>query len=239
MGSLKESVLNCSITAHDDDTFIDELNKLMKSSWYEKKLKKNLTKEQDRIYIPLIALIAGMRLTEIAQLYVNDILEEDGIPYIRVDKLNPHQKLKNRSSKRKVPIHPLLIELGFLKYVNSLKEQNIERVFHQLGVQKRGFGKPFGGKFRNKNFRNEWLNVKEIEENGETKVFHCFRHNFMTQLEDYASAHKFSSITGHKLGNYKYVHPSLEKLAEVVYKMNYDEIDFSHLIEAVNNIHED
>ena len=28
MGSLKESVLNCSITAHDDDTFINELNKL-------------------------------------------------------------------------------------------------------------------------------------------------------------------------------------------------------------------
>jgi len=218
---------------------VDELNKLMKSSWYNKNLKKNLTKEQDRIYIPLIALMAGMRLTEASQLYVNDILEEDGIAYMRVDKVNPHQKLKNQSSKRKVPIHPMLISLGFLKYVNSLKEQNIERVFHQLGVNKRGFGKPFGGKFRNQNFRNEWLNEEEIEENGEAKVFHCFRHNFMTQLEDYATAHKFSSIIGHKMGNYKYVHPPLGKLAEAVYKMNYDEIDFSHIIEAVNSIYKD
>ncbi len=218
---------------------IEELNKLMKSSWYEKNLKKNLTKEQDRIYIPLIALMAGMRQTEIAQLYVNDILEENGIHYMRVDKLNPHQKLKNRSSKRRVPIHPLLIELGFLKYVNSLKEQNIERVFHQLGVNKRGFGKPFGGKFRNQNFRNEWLNEAELEKNGETKVFHCFRHNFMTQLEDYATAQKFSSIVGHQMSNYKYIHPPLEKLAEAINQMNYDEIDFSHLIEAVNNIYKD
>jgi integrase len=183
--------------------------------------------------------MTGMRLTEASQLYVNDILEENGIAYIRVDKLNPHQKLKNRSSKRKIPIHPKLIELGFLKYVNSLKEQKIERVFHQLGVNKRGFGKPFGGKFRNQNFRNEWLNEKELEKNGETKVFHCFRHNFLTELEDYATPHKYASLAGHKMGNYKYVHPPLERLADAIYKMNYDEIDFSHLIEAVNNIYKD
>jgi len=217
----------------------DELNKLMKSSWYEKNLKKNLTKEQDRIYIPLLSLMTGMRLTEASQLYVNDILEENGIPYIRVDKVNPHQKLKNRSSKRRIPIHPKLIELGFLKYVNSLKEQKIDRVFHQLGVNKRGFGKPFGGKFRNQNFRNEWLNEKELEEKGETKVFHCFRHNFLTDLEHYATQHKYASLAGHKMSNYKYVHPPLDRLSEVINTMTYDEIDFSHIIEAVNNIYED
>ena len=218
---------------------IDELNKLMKSTWYDKNLKKNLTKEQDRIYIPLIALMTGLRLTEASQLYVNDILEENGIPYIRVDKVNPHQKLKNRSCKRKMPIPPKLIELGFLKYVNSLKEQNIERVFHQLGVNKRGFGKPFGGKFSNKNFRKQWLNEEELEEKGEVKVFHCFRHNFLTELEHYATPHKYSSLAGHKMGNYKYVHPPLDRLSEVINQITYDEIDFSNLIDAVNNIYED
>lgn len=218
---------------------IDELNKLMKSTWYEKNLKKNLTKEQDRIYIPLIALMTGLRLTEVSQLYVNDILEENGIPYIRVDKVNPHQKLKNRSCKRKMPIPPKLIELGFLKYVNSLKEQNIERVFHQLGVNQRGFGKPFGNKFRNKNFRKEWLNEEELEEKGEVKVFHCFRHNFLTELEHYATPHKYSSLAGHKMGNYKYVHPPLDRLSEVINQITYDEIDFSNLIDAVNSIYED
>lgn len=219
---------------------IDELNKLMKSTWYSKDLKKNLIKEQDRIYIPLIALMTGMRLTEAAQLYVNDILEENGIPYIRVDKLNPHQKLKNKSSKRRIPIPPMLIELGFLKYVESLKKQNIERVFHQLGVNKRGFGKPFGGKFRNKNFRKQWLNEEELEASGEVKVFHSFRHNFLTELEHYAtSPHKYASLAGHQMGNYKYVHPPLERLAEVINQISYDEIDFSHIIEVVNDLYKD
>jgi len=217
----------------------DDLNALFsKSDWFrEEKIDSTLKTWPNRFYIPLLSLFGGMRLNEASQLYVNDILEENGIHYMRVDKLNPHQKLKNRSSKRRVPIHPLLIELGFLKYVNSLKEQNIERVFHQLGVNKRGFGKPFGGKFRNQNFRNEWLNEAELEKNGETKVFHCFRHNFMTQLEDYATAQKFSSIVGHKMSNYKYIHPPLEKLAEAINQMNYDEIDFTHIIQAVNNIY--
>lgn len=218
---------------------IEELNRLMKSTWYDKNLKKNLAKEQDRIYIPILSLMTGMRLTEASQLYVNDILEEEGIPYIRVDKLNPHQKLKNRSSKRKIPIHPKLIELGFLKYVEHLRKHNIERVFPQLGVNKRGFGKPFGNKFRNENFRKQWLNDKELEEQGVVKVFHCFRHNFLTELEHYATPHKYSSLAGHKMANYKYVHPPLDRLAEVIYKMNYDEIDFSHIIQAVNNIFEE
>ena len=210
----------------------DELNKLFQSSWYTKNSNKKT--EQDKIYIPLIALMHGMRLTEIAQLYVNDILEEDGINYFRIDTKNPNQKVKNPSAKRVVPIHPKLIELGFLNYVNMLKAKGIDRVFHQLGETKRGYGVPFGKKFANKKFRNEWLNLDKLDKDGETKVFHSFRHNFITKVKASSKPHMVDALVGHKLGNYKYEHPKLSDLAQCINELNYDDIDFSNVEEIVD-----
>jgi hypothetical protein len=215
----------------------EELNKLFKSSWYSKNLHNNLKKGQDKIYIPLIALMGGMRLTEISQLYVNDIKEEDGIFYFRVDKLNLNQKLKNTSAKRNIPIHPKLIELGFLKYIDMLKIEKVERVFYQLGENKRGYGTPFGKKFSNKIFRSEWLNLKEIEEKNETKVFHNFRHNFITKVKQTSKPYRTDALVGHKLQNYKYEHPELKDLSEVMNELNYDDIDFSHIQRAVDTLY--
>jgi len=214
-----------------------ELNNLFKSSWYSKNLQANLKKGQDKIYIPLIALMGGMRLTEIAQLYVNDIKEENGIFYFRVNKLNPNQKLKNTSAKRNVPIHPKLIELGFLKYVDQLKKDGIERIFYQLGENQRGYGTPFGKKFSNKSFKSEWLNMQELKANNETKVFHNFRHNFITKVKQTSKPHRVDALVGHKLQNYKYEHPEIRDLFDVINELNYDDIDFSHIQRDVDMLY--
>ena len=42
------------------------------------------------------------------------------------------QHLKNKQSKRIIPIHPMLIEMGFIDYVMSVKAKRKQRVFYQL-----------------------------------------------------------------------------------------------------------
>ncbi len=89
-----------------------------------------LPKSSENTWIPLILLYNGMRNNEIAQLYVDDIQERDGIPYFRIcvdDARN--QRIKVGASKRDLPIHPKLIELGFMEYVQKMKASGQEQLF--------------------------------------------------------------------------------------------------------------
>lgn len=103
-----------------------------------------------RYWVPLICLHQGCRVSEAAQLFTDDIIRMDGVPCIAFiadesdeeecpedEKPAPEKKnkknktyktveefrrLKTKSSRRIVPIHPKLIELGFLDFVNSFSQ---------------------------------------------------------------------------------------------------------------------
>ena len=68
-----------------------------------------------RVWIPLIGLYSGARLDEIGQLTVDHIVQEP-VPHFRI------LYGKNKNSIRDVPIHPKLIELGFLDYVAAIRK---------------------------------------------------------------------------------------------------------------------
>ncbi|WP_425653150.1 tyrosine-type recombinase/integrase [Vibrio campbellii] len=72
-------------------------------------------------WLPLLGLYTGARLNELAQLQVNDIEAVNGVLCFKITDENDGQKLKNVSSKRVVPIHNQLIELGFSTYVEQRK----------------------------------------------------------------------------------------------------------------------
>ena len=77
---------------------------------------------QDTIWAMLLGVFTGARVSEIGQLYLNDIYQEkDGVWAIRIDVKNPGQSVKTESSKRKIPIHPKLIEMGLLERVKALQ----------------------------------------------------------------------------------------------------------------------
>ena len=70
-----------------------------------------------QFWVPLIALYSGARMTEILQLEKSDIKKEKGIWVIDIDDINPnskdeHKHVKKDGSRRIVPIHSKLIELG-------------------------------------------------------------------------------------------------------------------------------
>jgi integrase len=86
--------------------------------------------EPARFWLPVILAYTGARRDEIADLALSDIGEEDGIHYFD---LKPDaargRRLKNKASKRRVPIHSHLIRLGFLKYIDVRRSKGQKLVF--------------------------------------------------------------------------------------------------------------
>jgi integrase len=101
------------------------LKKLFNSKIYTDKSVKLINPE--KYWIPLIAKYSGMRQNEICQLKISDIKTEvistgDTIYYFDLnDEEDKH--LKNENAFRFVPIHPKLVELGFIDYYNSVKDK--------------------------------------------------------------------------------------------------------------------
>lgn len=67
-------------------------------------------------WTPLLAAYTGARIGELTQLRVEDVKEKDGIPFIRI---TPDAGTVKTGEYRDVPLHPHLIELGFLDVVKG------------------------------------------------------------------------------------------------------------------------
>ncbi|KTT48151.1 integrase [Pseudomonas oryzihabitans] len=130
-----------------------------------------------RYWLPLLARATGARLEELAQLYLDDVVEEQGILCIKIDDTRPDQKLKNPSSRRIIPIHKELIELGLIEHINNLKEKGEQRLWPELKQVRDRYGyaaSKWFGTYRHK------LNISDPR-----KTFHSFRHSFIDDLRNH------------------------------------------------------
>jgi integrase len=81
---------------------------------------------------PLLAYYQGMRREEYCGLGVSEIItDNDSHPYLHIVP-NEFRRLKNPQSRRSLALHPELIRLGFLDYVEALKKVGQDRVFPDL-----------------------------------------------------------------------------------------------------------
>jgi integrase len=85
-----------------------------------------------QFWIPLVGLYTGARITEIAQLHLSDIREQDGVWLIDINDDDLRKRLKSESATRTVPIHPVLIGIGLLRYHAEVKAEGYERLFPDL-----------------------------------------------------------------------------------------------------------
>ena len=85
-------------------------------------------------WVPLIGAFTGARITEIAQLLVGDVYEEGGQWYFRIEATQPWQTLKNKWSRRRIPMHPELVRLGLPEYAADLRANGTERLFPALSI---------------------------------------------------------------------------------------------------------
>ena len=70
-------------------------------------------------WVPRIMAFTGCRLGEAAQLRKDDVRQEQAIWVIDINEADQGKSLKTRSSRRVVPIHRRLIEIGFLDFVEA------------------------------------------------------------------------------------------------------------------------
>lgn len=178
----------------------------------------NAKKKPWTYWIPLFCLYQGMRVSEASQLYTDDIIMIDGIACVsliedeQADVIEndlvdvarsstEYRRLKNMSSRRTLPLHPKLIELGFLKFWEGVKAANPLGPVHLYPQLKWDNKQMFG--------RKPARHIIELMKNAEVyqtrwKVAHSLRSNFnqaltATQLQP----DLISIMLGHTTGSMK------------------------------------
>ncbi|WP_157196417.1 hypothetical protein [Methylobacterium sp. 88A] len=72
-----------------------------------------------RRWIPLLATCSGARAGELAQLWAERVREIDGVLAMELRPAEDGGTFKNAGSERIVPLHPRLVEAGFLDFVKA------------------------------------------------------------------------------------------------------------------------
>ncbi|ENB2051831.1 site-specific integrase [Vibrio fluvialis] len=170
----------------------------------------------------LIALYSGARQNEIAQLFVDNILEIDGVWCFFFKEVNDTQNFKNEASVRITPIHKRLIELGFLEFVSTCKDRLFETGLPNYG--ERGYGKELSRWF------NESYKIKLGFKAGEKTDFHSYRHTVIDFYKQHTNLEErfVQAIVGHKNGAITFDRYGSE-FSPSVLKPFVDMIDFDFL----------
>ncbi|MET4728566.1 integrase [Lysobacter enzymogenes] len=144
-----------------------------------------------RFWGPILGLYSGARVTEIAQLYAADIETIDGVPGFHITRRFDGQKIKNKQSKRFVPLAKPVIDAGFLDYVAEVRQAGHERLFpHLPNSTGLGFGRQLSRQF------STYIKKRGVADSG--VGFHAFRHTFATLLDKAGeSMEAISRLTGH------------------------------------------
>lgn len=71
-------------------------------------------------WLPWICCLTGARLNEVMQSNRGDVMTLEGMAVLRIHDDGAGRSVKNADSRRTVPLHPALIQEGFLSYVASL-----------------------------------------------------------------------------------------------------------------------
>lgn len=182
--------------------------------------------KDEKYWLPILGLYHGNRLEEFAQLLRSDIRQEEGVWYFDINDEEAKQ-LKNEQSRRRVPIHPKALSLGFMEYVEGAAPSPSDRVFPALAPS--GKDKRYGATF------TQWFTRyrKEIGVYRRGLDYHSFRHGVTTKL--YAAGveeYLIDELTGHEGGGIsRSVYKAKGKtpirgLYEAISKIQWDEVAF-------------
>lgn len=144
-------------------------------------------------WLPHLALYTGARLEELGQLRVSDVRVEDDVPFLAIEP-GEGKRVKTRSSRRRIPIHPELLRLGFLTFVMSQREAGAERLFPELRPTSYGSLTAAWSKYWGKHAR-------ELGVTDKRKTFHSFRHGWKGAARAVMPEEHHDAITGHANGS--------------------------------------
>jgi integrase len=172
------------------------------------------------VWLPLVSMYSGARLEEMAQLTRENIGTEEGIPFLFI-----RGKIKNKGSRRKVPIHSKLIELGFLRYVESIGSGWIFPDLTTTNEKRSHSWSKWWGRYAR---RHGIIKNKQ-------KVFHSIRHKAKNKLRNDRTVESelFDAVMGHKVqsesGKYGRdkdgIGYSLKNLRQAIEALSYPQIE--------------
>jgi len=144
-----------------------------------------------RPWVMLIALYSGMRQGEICELAVEDVREQDGIPYFDIT------ASKSEAGVRRVPVHSVLLEAGWLDYVAGVRQRGGEQAPLFAGLTPGGPDKK-----RGHTFAKRFPAFRRDRGVGRERVtFHSFRKCFVRALElAQVDRDRAAQIVGHERG---------------------------------------
>jgi integrase len=148
----------------------------------------------DSVYwvLPII-WYSGMRREEACKLQVSEIvLSPEGIWYFDVV-ASEAGRLKNTASKRRVPIASELLRLGFLDFVNVMRNAGEKLLFPELASDTRAMGEMY--------YRHAWKKLLEVFD-GPTEGLstHAIRHMVADELKAVRIDHEIrADLLGHAL----------------------------------------
>jgi integrase len=166
-------------------------------------------------WLPLMGLLTGARLSELAQLHVADCIERDGhlCLSINVDDDLGQKSVKNSNSIRLVPLHTELVRLGFSEFVRAQRQKGHTKLFPEIPLQ---------AKKTASHAPSKWF-ARYREKQGVSGPhwdFHSFRVTFITRLLDQnAPQHQVAQLVGHEKGlitSDVYWRPDLGVLARLI-----------------------
>ena len=180
-----------------------------------------------RYWLPLMALFTGMRLEEICKLGPVDVRDAGGFWVLDV-LANERGRVKEDASNRTVPVHPMLLQMGFIKHVATRREAGSALLWPEL--RRAGPDKRLGSAF------TKWFGryCTKIGLTDPALTFHSFRKNLATALHRAGISETIAAdILGHahKTTSYRIYSEgtSAKPLYEAICKVEYD-LDLSHLV---------
>ncbi len=184
----------------------------------------------ERYWICLLMLFQVCRRKEPSQLNVADLFEEDGLPCLHFKHDGKEQTTKTDSSVRKVPIHPALIQLGFMDYVKVIKDAGHLYLFPQLVRGKKptlgdAVGKWFA-RLKKKNGLHDPL-----------LTLYSTRHTGITRLSNIGVPDKIRMmITGHaSQGIHGQVYDRRERVPMKLLKEGLEKLRYDEVLQALND----
>jgi integrase len=214
---------------------LDELKTLFGSPVFTEGARPAGGRGEAAFWLPLLGLFTGARLGELAPLTASDVSidEETSIPIITIrEDLEQGRALKTVGSRRTVPIHPELIRIGFMRFVEDLRGTNAARLFPLLTPgSKGGLGEAW----------SKWFGryIRRLGITNRASVFHSFRHGFKDALRQARVDRDVNdALTGHigvasVAGSYGAKDMvrrfGLPQLADAVAKVVYRGLDLSAL----------
>lgn len=226
---------------------IEEINKFIQVAYANKELQRTLLNSPRNFYLFVLSYLCGLRQEEGLLLSMNDIkvqtMDDKRYYYLYLNENEKYQHLKNKNSHRNIPITELMIDLGFLNYVDIRHKKGAETLFDfpkTGGVAARTFfSRHFVKLFpdqadtrknRNNRVLNNYIQFRSFRKNFADLLFSETRNVYdTTENKKRIMAHD-NHVTGEYMGRGE---PC--KLYHILNDINYSDIDFEPLKENIRN----